>query len=49
VVFVENFLGGSNGQNVFTGGSYSNVRYNLLISMGFSGRDEVFPETPVKK
>jgi hypothetical protein len=49
VVFVENFLGGSNGQNVFTGRSYSDVRHNLLILIGISGREEVFPETPVKK
>jgi hypothetical protein len=39
-------MGDPNGHDVFTGGSYEAVRRNLLILMGFSGREEVVPETP---
>jgi hypothetical protein len=41
-------MGDPNGQNVLTGGSYGTAFRNLLILMGFAGREEVIPETPVK-
>jgi hypothetical protein len=42
-------MGDPNSHGVLTGGSYEAVCRNLLNLMGFADREEVIPETPVKR